>query len=971
MKNWSTTCAVKSGRQPRTGKLANHLCHQIGQVAGEIIVGHQCTEYRWLEKSWSDTYVLGTGTREYQKATWNGETGQPLVELGTGKLAKHLCIQIGQVAGKIIVGHLCTKYRYTQISKGNWEQGNRATTYAFKSGWWLGKSLLDTCVLSIGTCKYPKATGNKEIGQPLVQSYRASGFGNRCRTTNYVLSTGQLGTGKLANHLCNQIGQVAGEIIIGHQCTKYRYTQISKGNWEQGNWPTTYAFKSCRWLEKSWSDTCVLGTGTREYQKATWNGETGKPHVQSNRAVTRKYPKAIGNRETGQPPVHSNRQAAGETIVDGESIVEHQCTKYRYTQISKGNWEQGNWRTTCAFISGRWLGKSWSDTCVLSTSTREYQKATRNREIGQLHVQSNRAGNREQGNWPTTGAVKSGRWLGKSLSDTCVLSTGTRKYLKATGNRQPRTGKLVNHLCNQIEQVAQEIIVGHQFTKQRYTKIFKGNWERGNGPTNGAVNSGRQLRKSLSDNSVLSIGIRKYLKTTGNRKTGQPPVPSNQVAGEITVGLLGTKYRYMQRQLGTGKLANHLCCQIGQVVGEIIVAHLCTKYNYTQICKGIQEQGNWPTTRANKLSKWLGKSLLDNYPRSKHRYTKIFKGNWEQGNWLTTCAVKLSRWLGKSLSETCVLTTGTHKYVKATGNRETGQPLVQSNQASGWENHCCTTNYDLSNGTRKYLKATKNEETCQPPVQSNRAGQPGTGKLANHLCRQIGQVAGEIIVGHLFTKYRYTQIDLKATGNRETGQPPVQSNRASGWGNHFRTTNYDLSIGTRKYLKATKNGETCQPSVQSNRAGNRERGNWPTTCADKSGRYTQIDLKATGNRETGQPPVQSNRASGWGNHFRTTNYDLSIGTRKYLKATKNGETCQPPVQSNRAGGCGNHCRTPVYTQIDLKAIGNRETGQPPVQSNRASGWGNHCWATNYDLSIGTRKYLKPTGNEETGPPPVQ
>ncbi|KAH0987765.1 hypothetical protein GBA52_014942 [Prunus armeniaca] len=147
-------------------------------------------------------------------------------------------------------------------------------------------------------------------------------------------------------------------------------------------------------------------------------------------------------------------------------------------------------------------------------------------------------------------------------------------------------------------------------------------------------------------------------------------------------------------------------------------------------------------------------------------------------------------------------------------------------------------------------------------------------------------MAGEIIVGHLCTKYKYTQIYLKATGNGKTGQPPVQSNRS----------------------------------------GNREGGNWSTTCAVKSGKWlgkscsntcvlstgTQIYLKATANGKIRQPPVQSYRAGGWGNHCRTTNYDLSIGNRKYLKGTGNKETDQPPVQSNRAGGRGNHCRTPVY-----------------------------------------------------------
>ncbi|CAL9025035.1 unnamed protein product [Prunus brigantina] len=134
--------------------------------------------------------------------------------------------------------------------------------------------------------------------------------------------------------------------------------------------------------------------------------------------------------------------------------------------------------------------------------------------------------------------------------------------------------------------------------------------------------------------------------------------------------------------------------------------------------------------------------------KCKHRYTKMFKGNWEQGNWPTTCVVRSGKWLWKSL-------------------------------------------------------------------------QLGTGKLANHLGSKIGQVAGEIMVGQLTVIG--TQKYLKATGKGETGQPPIQppmhSNRASGWGNHCQTTNCVLSIGTRKYLKAIGNGETGQPLVQSKRAG--------------------------------------------------------------------------------------------------------------------------------------------------------
>ncbi|CAL8168621.1 unnamed protein product [Prunus armeniaca] len=96
---------------------------------------------------------------------------------------------------------------------------------------------------------------------------------------------------KLADHLCSQIEHVAGEIFVGHLCTKYRYTQISKANCERGNWPTTCAVKSCRWL--GW-----------------------------------------------------------------EIIPRHLRTKYQYTQISQADCEWGNLPTTSAVISGRWLGKS-------------------------------------------------------------------------------------------------------------------------------------------------------------------------------------------------------------------------------------------------------------------------------------------------------------------------------------------------------------------------------------------------------------------------------------------------------------------------------------------------------------------------------------------------------------------------------------------------------------------------------------
>ncbi|KAH0987763.1 hypothetical protein GBA52_014940 [Prunus armeniaca] len=60
--------------------------------------------------------------------------------------------------------------------------------------------------------------------------------------------------------------------------------------------------------------------------------------------------------ETGQPSMLSNRARWL-----GKSLSGHLCTNYRYTQIRKGIQERGNLQTTCAVKSGRWLEKSLSD----------------------------------------------------------------------------------------------------------------------------------------------------------------------------------------------------------------------------------------------------------------------------------------------------------------------------------------------------------------------------------------------------------------------------------------------------------------------------------------------------------------------------------------------------------------------------------------------------------------------------------
>ncbi|KAH0972875.1 hypothetical protein GBA52_025031 [Prunus armeniaca] len=220
-------------------------------------------------------------------------------------------------------------------------------------------------------------------------------------------------------------------------------------------------------------------------------------------------------------------------------------------------------------------------------------------------------GNREQGNWPTTCAIKSARLLGKSLSDACVLSTSTRKYLKPTVNGetgQPpvqsyRAGGEANHARRTSS-------VMHM-----YTKLFKGNLEQGNWPTNCAVKSSRWLEKSLSDTCVLSTGTHTYLKPTMNGETSQPPASSYRAGG-------------------CGNHARRTRC----------VLHM-----YMKILKGNSERGNWPTTCAVKSGRWLGKSLPDPCVLSTgtHKYLKPT----ERGNWPTTCAVISGKWLGKSCSE--------------------------------------------------------------------------------------------------------------------------------------------------------------------------------------------------------------------------------------------------------------------------------------------------------------------------------
>ncbi|CAL8168612.1 unnamed protein product [Prunus armeniaca] len=87
-------------------------------------------------------------------------------------------------------------------------------------------------------------------------------------------------------------------------------------------------------------------------------------------------------------------------------------------KIFKGNWERGNWPTNRAVKSDKRQGKSLSDSCVLNTGIRKYLMPTGNWETGQPHMQSYRAGG----------------WGSYGRSTNYVLSTGTQKYLKANGS---------------------------------------------------------------------------------------------------------------------------------------------------------------------------------------------------------------------------------------------------------------------------------------------------------------------------------------------------------------------------------------------------------------------------------------------------------------------------------------------------------------------------------------------------------
>ncbi|KAI5317010.1 hypothetical protein L3X38_036717 [Prunus dulcis] len=198
-------------------------------------------------------------------------------------------------------------------------------------------------------------------------------------------------------------------------------------------------------------------------------------------------------------------------------------------------------------------------------------------------------------------------------------------------------------------------------------QISKGNRERGNGQTTCGVKSGRWLRKSLSDNYILSTGTCKYLKANGNRKTGQPPVHSNRAGGWGNHGRIPNCVLSTGRSLG--KSLSDTC-----VLSTDTCKHL--KATETAAIGQPPVQSNW----AGGWGNHCGTTTCELSTGTRN----YLKGNWERGNWPTTCAVKSGKWLEKSLSDTCVRNTGTSKYLKATSNKETRQPPMHSNWASGW-----------------------------------------------------------------------------------------------------------------------------------------------------------------------------------------------------------------------------------------------------------------------------------------------
>ncbi|CAB4316406.1 unnamed protein product [Prunus armeniaca] len=150
-----------------------------------------------------------------------------------GKLANHQCSQTTPLAGEILVGQLCTEHNRA----GGWVNLGRTTVCRAQVHANIQRQLGMVKLANDLCSQIQEVAGQleREHGQPPVQSHRQV--------------VGEMLVGQQCTRH-SQIGQMARKILVGQLCTKHRYEQIFEGNRERGNWPTTYAVKSGRWLLK-------------------------------------------------------------------------------------------------------------------------------------------------------------------------------------------------------------------------------------------------------------------------------------------------------------------------------------------------------------------------------------------------------------------------------------------------------------------------------------------------------------------------------------------------------------------------------------------------------------------------------------------------------------------------------------------------------------------------------------------------
>ncbi|CAL9025034.1 unnamed protein product [Prunus brigantina] len=132
-----------------------------------------------------------------------------------------------------------------------------------------------------------------------------------------------------------------------------------------------------------------------------------------------------------------------------------------------------------------------------------------------------------------------------------------------------------------------------------------------------------------------------------------------------------------------------------------------------------------------------------------------------KGNWEPRnwpTTYKSGRWIGKSSSDRSTLNTTTYKHRNVTG--EWGNWPTTCADMSGWWLRKSWSD----NCTCIHLKAVGNEETSQPPLQTNGALIGKGGNWVTNYAEMSGS----------------TCKHLKATRNGESGQLPMQTNRVSG-----------------------------------------------------------------------------------------------------------------------------------------------------------------------------------------------